>query len=348
MVSSINQYGDRCQHSGIPPRPTSYNVFGWTLSACYALVLVCVFSGLAGAARGVGGKKDAPPPVPEARPYCPLCDPNADPNTWAIDGGWDAVWPLPKGIDEHQSRDEHLVTASPAQQRAFAILRYPYVAEGLFTRKELVRRTPSEADPNVIEATVTPAGGESAGDPLTAAPSTAPNRLDPNTDEPARCDDTLPADVMESYLTVQTCCDLIHQWRCFNESVQTAQEVLWARALTKRSTGIYRIAPELAVAVRRTAGQMGRLNRRFDATSRLILEDALEGHTNQQLLSRLEKQAKDLVSLREHLAGQNDLVSAALGHGKLARSQVQIVEPEPVVAAPTDPTVAAGRPASAP
>jgi len=313
----------------------------WLRPVSRSLLIAWMVLGLAGVARGARDAEEEPAAVPKARPYCPLCDPNADPNTWAIDAGWEAVWPMPEEVKGEQACKDHLARVSPAQRRALEILRYPYVGQESFARSVLPGRGLLEADPNIgrtvaREPGAVDSGGE-AGSELAE-----PGELEPHPEEAGGSEGEGEPNVMASYVAIQTCCDLIHQWRCFNESAETAQEVLWALTLTKRSTGIYRLNPALAVQVRRTVGQMGRVNRRFDATSRLVLESVLQGRSDERLLSRLEKQAKDLVSLREHLAGQNDQVSTALGHGKLARRHFEIGMPEPITAAPTEARVADG------
>ena len=102
-----------------------------------------------------------------------------------------------------------------------------------------------------------------------------------------------------------------------------------AMALTRRSTGIYAFHPELAVNVRRTVGQIGRINRKFDAASRVTLDALLQGQSNKWVLSRLEKQINDLATLLDRLAAQNDQISIELGKGKIKRGPCGAAEEDP-------------------
>jgi len=120
---------------------------------------------------------------------------------------------------------------------------------------------------------------------------------------------------------LEKCCDLIYQWRSTNDSASTALEVVRAMELTKTATGIYRINPALAVEVKRSIGQIRRINRKFDIASRMALESALSGKVDKDLLSRMEKQISGLNSLLERLAQQNDAASIALGAGPIDRNQ---------------------------
>jgi hypothetical protein len=122
-------------------------------------------------------------------------------------------------------------------------------------------------------------------------------------------------------LTIEKCCDLIHQWRSINESVGMTTEVVRAMELTRTTTNIYRLQPQLAVQVKRTIGQIGRINRNFDVTSRLTVEAALSGHIDKVLLARMEKQLADLHTMLEQLVERNDQIGIALGIGKVNRSR---------------------------
>jgi hypothetical protein len=118
---------------------------------------------------------------------------------------------------------------------------------------------------------------------------------------------------------LETCFDLIHQWRNCNESVGTTLEIVRAIELTRRATGIYHINPTLAIDVKRTLGHIGRLNRTFDRTSRLTLQNLLKKQNDKLLTVRLEKHINNLYGLLERLAKQNDAITVALGIGKIDR-----------------------------
>jgi len=119
---------------------------------------------------------------------------------------------------------------------------------------------------------------------------------------------------------MEDCCDMIHQWRSINELPQTALEIVRAVELTKTNTQIYSRKPELAVRVKRTVGQIGRVNKHFDLISRTTMQAILMGQTDKIYLSRMRKQIADLVSYLDRLAAQNDQISVELGVGKIDRS----------------------------
>jgi len=75
------------------------------------------------------------------------------------------------------------------------------------------------------------------------------------------------------------------------------------------------------VQVKRTIGQIGRINRNFDLASRLAVEAALSGHVDKVLLVRMEKQLADLHTALEQLVERNDQIGIALGIGKVNRSR---------------------------
>ena len=100
-------------------------------------------------------------------------------------------------------------------------------------------------------------------------------------------------------------------------------EVVRAIELTKATTQIYRLKPELAVAAKRTLGRIGQLNRKFDLTSRMAIELILRGFAENELKNRTEKQLANLESLLDLLAQQNDALSEALGLGKIIRNPKQ-------------------------
>jgi len=117
--------------------------------------------------------------------------------------------------------------------------------------------------------------------------------------------------------------DLIHRWRDMNESEGTMLEVVRAIELTKATTQIYRLKPELAVAAKRTLGRIGQLNRKFDLTSRMAIELILRGFVENELRNRTGKQLASLEGLLDLLAQQNDALSEALGMGRINRTPKQ-------------------------
>ena len=123
----------------------------------------------------------------------------------------------------------------------------------------------------------------------------------------------------ELRITMEHCCDLVHQWRDLNEAFGTTVEIVRSLELSKISTKIYRINPKLAVQVRRTLGRIGSLNRQFDLTSRMAMNCLLNGQVNKTLASRMEKQLADIRSMLVHLEEQNDQIGTVLGVGAIAR-----------------------------
>jgi len=117
--------------------------------------------------------------------------------------------------------------------------------------------------------------------------------------------------------------DLIHRWRDMNESEGTMLEVVRAIELTKATTQIYRLRPELAVAAKRTLGRIGQLNRKFDLTSKMAIELILRGFVENELRNRTGKQLASLEGLLDLLAEQNDALSEALGMGRIERMPKQ-------------------------
>ena len=113
--------------------------------------------------------------------------------------------------------------------------------------------------------------------------------------------------------------DLIHRWRDINESEGVMLEVVRAIELTRTTTEIYRLRPDLAVAAKRTIGRIGQLNRKFDLTSRMAIELILRGFVENELRNRTEKQLADLEGLLDLLVQQNDALSEALGMGAIDR-----------------------------
>jgi len=125
----------------------------------------------------------------------------------------------------------------------------------------------------------------------------------------------------ELMLALQQCCEMVYEWRCVNESPGTALEVVRAIELTRRETGMYRFRPEAAVQIKRTLGTIGRVNRRFDQASRLLLVHVATGKMDEVLLARLEKELADLQALLTDLARQNDSLTVAMGLGPIDRDK---------------------------
>ncbi len=120
---------------------------------------------------------------------------------------------------------------------------------------------------------------------------------------------------------LETCVDMIHRWRSLNEEPAVAVEVVRAVELTRISTNIYTTYPKLAIAVRRTLGQLGRTNRNFDQASRIALQMLLKGHYDKTVLARNEKIFSDFQTLLDLLADQNDQITIALGIGPTDRKK---------------------------
>ena len=152
--------------------------------------------------------------------------------------------------------------------------------------------------------------------------------------EPVSSENPVPIDSMDPNQTdqndkretirydLETCCDLIHQWRNINESTDVALEVVRSIELTRRATGIYHINARLAIDVKRTLGRIGRLNRQFDLAGRFALQNLLNQRHDKFMTARLEKYIHEMQTLMEMLCEQNDAVTVALGIGKINR-QVQ-------------------------
>lgn len=128
---------------------------------------------------------------------------------------------------------------------------------------------------------------------------------------------------------LERCCDMIHQWRSINESAGTTLEIVRAVELTRIETNIYRINPQLAVQVKRTVGEIGKINRNFDLTGRMTMQAIIAGNIDKNLMARMKKQLADLKSQLVRLAEQNDQISITLGVGKLDR-QSPLANIEPV------------------
>jgi len=129
---------------------------------------------------------------------------------------------------------------------------------------------------------------------------------------------------------MERCCDMIHQWRTLNESPAIALEMVYSIELTKTSTHIYEVNPELAVKVKRTIGQIRQLNQKFDITSRLVFQGVVDGQWDEKTFAHMEKEFTELKALFTRLAEQNDSISVALGVGKINRNASEAMASGPV------------------
>ena len=194
--------------------------------------------------------------------------------------------------------------------KVFAILKYPYYRGGqsyaVETLETLAPHWDEVGDKN--DESAAPATG-AQNDP--GAEAEAP----PHGETPAITDIERHRYLMESIF------EACHRWRQINASEGTTLEVVRTIELTRTTTRIYRIDAQLAVDAKRTIGQIGRLNRKFDLTSRLMIEAILTGEIATARVSRLDKQLTDLETLLARLAVQNDKLSVAMGMGKIERSR---------------------------
>ncbi|MCK5271340.1 MAG: hypothetical protein KAJ52_02140 [Sedimentisphaerales bacterium] len=202
-------------------------------------------------------------------------------------------------------------------QRVFAILDYPYHYGG--------RGYPLK-DLSVLAPVVKPATSTSTRETATETENNSSSaeekkgRGDPNS---VTHRSVTPEDLNELRFALERCCDLIHQWRSLNESAGATLEIVRSIELTRTSTKIYRVKPKLAVRVKRTIGQIGSMNRKFDLVSRMAMQTILNGQIDKILFSRMEKQLADLRSMMDRLAEQNDQIGVVLGSGKLDRTAPQ-------------------------
>ena len=210
-------------------------------------------------------------------------------------------------------------------QRVFAILDYPYHYGG--------RGYPLK-DLSVLAPVVKPATSTSIRETIptreTATETETENKSSPAKEKKDRGDpnsvtpqSVTPEDLNELRIALEKCCDLIHQWRSLNESAGATLEIVRSIELTRTSTKIYRVNPKLAVRVKRTIGQIGSMNRKFDLVSRMTMQTILNGQIDKILFSRMEKQLADLRSMMDRLAEQNDQIGVVLGSGKLDRTAPQ-------------------------
>ncbi len=204
-------------------------------------------------------------------------------------------------------------------QRVFAILDYPYHYGG--------RGYPLK-DLSVLAVVVKPATSTSTGE--TATETETENKSSPAKEKKGRGDPNsvtpqgvTPEDLNELRFALERCCDLIHRWRSLNESAGTTLEIVRSIELTRTTTKIYRVKPKLAVRVKRTIGQIGSMNRKFDLVSRMAMQTILNGQIDKILFSRMEKQLADLRSMMDRLAEQNDQIGVVLGSGKIDRAAPQ-------------------------
>ena len=214
-----------------------------------------------------------------------LADPNGPPSS-----------PLREPVAFWQLHYHPRVTAD-----VFTLLRYPYHNQG---------RDYSSDGPTILTIPNVPAD---------SADTDAAGQDDPN-GTAAGSSAAQDINAQELYQALTASVDMVHQWRQLNESPGTALEVVYARELTRLATGIYRLDPDLAVSVRRIIGQIGRANRQFDQTSRVLMHSLLNGQLHPALLSRCKKRITDLQTLLQRLAEANDSISIALGAGPIDRA----------------------------
>ncbi len=119
---------------------------------------------------------------------------------------------------------------------------------------------------------------------------------------------------------LENCSDLIFRWRQINESPTFMLELLRSVKLTETDSGIYQANPDIAVQIKRTIGNIAKINKNFDFTSRITMEAILTGEYPRAWLSRLEKQLADLRNRLILLKDLNDKGSQALGLGDIDRS----------------------------
>ena len=139
-----------------------------------------------------------------------------------------------------------------------------------------------------------------------------------STNDDPNADPNLHLDSVQDFIERRS--TRLHQWRSINESPAVLLAVLRTIELTRKETGIYLADPGLAVDAKRTLGRLARTNRRFDLISRAALRPALAGRTESEPIYRMDKLLADLTGLLDRLAEQNDLLSIALGLGKVERA----------------------------
>jgi len=218
-------------------------------------------------------------------------------------------------------------------QKVFEVLSYPYYYKGrayavrdfssLVPMVPVQPVTQKKEESEEDEPTNTDKKAQKAAEKPTVAALVFPpkGQDDPNN---LRLKNPTRAELNELRITMEHCCDLVHQWRDLNEAAGTTVEIVHSLELSKISTKIYRINPQLAVQVRRTLGRIGSLNRQFDLTSRMAMTTLLNGRVNKTLVSRMEKQLADIRSMLFHLAEQNDQIGIVLGVGEIAREPYSV------------------------
>jgi len=138
---------------------------------------------------------------------------------------------------------------------------------------------------------------------------------------------------LEKYLPLTQMYEVVrltHRWREMNESESFALEVLRSVELTRTSTQIYQIRPELAIAVKRSLGGIGILNLKLDRTIRDVLRRLAAREQAQYEIAHLRKLMADLESSITQLASQNDKISMELGLGAINRDSPFGTAPEPI------------------
>ncbi|MBN1844751.1 MAG: hypothetical protein JW810_03640 [Sedimentisphaerales bacterium] len=299
----------------------------------HIILLACLAGLLCGAGTiraedATGVKPPAPANAPAAKTAAAAAQTNPD-STAAPTGPIDPNGLLPEQRTAWQTQSPS--DKNPLQQpnqsfwrqdyhpqvtsRVFTVLCYPYYHGGKPYRLD---DPPAELAISAALAAATAATADTAlGDP---------NHSDPaGTLVAAEIDD---ANQLRQHL--ESCCDWIHQWRCLNESPGVALEIVRAIELTRRTTGIYHLQPDLAVRVKRTLGHIGRLNQQYDLTARIVLAQLAAGRTDKILLARLEKKLSDLQALLEQLGEQDDAICVALGIGVIDRRAEQAAAYKPI------------------
>ncbi len=135
-------------------------------------------------------------------------------------------------------------------------------------------------------------------------------------DLPVNVDDT----ICISRGHIERCSELICRWRQLNESPVFVLEIIRSVKITETTSGIYQMAPDIAVLIKRNLGSMAKLNKNFDFTVRIAFEAVLADDNPKPWISRLEKQLADLGNRALALKDLNDKASHALGLGDIDRS----------------------------
>lgn len=269
---------------------------------CLTLLSTAIYAQEIPIAANQDGSQAPPDPntslVVDPLPAVPLI---ADPN--------EPVTQLPSPASFYTLRYHPRVTA-----RIFRILNYPYHRQGLdYTSGAVIIASPKSEVAQKNETAINDTESLSAEtDPCEV--SADPCQLEIVTELESKVDPE------ELYMAVMQFCGLVHQWRGMNESPGTALEVVYAVELTKLTTPVYNLDPSLAVEVKRTIGRIGKINRQFDITSRMVIGEIVNGQIDQALMLRLGKQLTALTGLLELLSENNDAISVALGAGPLERS----------------------------